>query len=341
MYRPGVIRDCRGMTPHQTIALSPVMMAFAPAASGSDAVVPDWIHLLPVAADGAIRTDDSRGPYRAASLQSIIAASFAGADRLIIDKEHATDKLAPQGFPAPARGWIVAMEAREDGIWGQVEWTGEGRRLLADRAYRGISPVLVHDAKKVVHAIPRASLVNRPNLKGLVALNSADQENPMDKIAEALGLQAGASADDIIAAIGRKGAAGSETAMQASLQQAQGAVTALQTQVAGLTAALNAREEADRRARAEAFIDRAIADKRPGLNANTRDYFVSLHMADPQKTEAAILTIQPIGPTGMTADPPAAQTGGITSLNASDLEAARVLGIPAEKFLEARKKEKN
>ena len=324
------------MTQHLTAHLSPVLMAAA-------ADAPEWVHLLPVGANGMIQTDDARGPYRVADLSEIVAASMATADRLPIDQDHANDLAAPKGLPAPARGWIVAMETRADGIWGKVEWTGEGRALVADRAYRGISPVLLHDKAKVVRAIARASLVNRPNLKGLVALNSATQETEMDQIAEALGLKAGASVEDILAAI----AAMKDTpddderpdpALQASLQAANAAVAALRADVARLTTSLNARDEADKRGRAEAFIDRAIAEKRAGLNAGTRDYFVSLHMTDPAGTEAAIGQMPQLGHTGMSTLPPAA-VGGEISLNAADLDAARLLGIPVKQMLAARKKE--
>ncbi len=89
--------------------------------------VPEWVHLLPA---GVVRTVDGRGPYHCTSLQSV--ADLLGGKRLPIDENHATDKGGKAlGMPAPARGWIVALEARDDGLWGQVEWTGEGRKLMA------------------------------------------------------------------------------------------------------------------------------------------------------------------------------------------------------------------
>ncbi|MGY6517055.1 phage protease, partial [Vibrio parahaemolyticus] len=75
------------------------------------------------------------------------------------------------GLSAPARGWIVALQARRDGIWGKVEWTPEGRKLVP--GYRGISPVIRHDKQSGrIDAILRASLTNTPNLSGLVTLHS-------------------------------------------------------------------------------------------------------------------------------------------------------------------------
>lgn len=326
------------MTLHQHTPLSPVLMA---SASGLEAAAgaPEWIYLLPTA-QGAISTDDARGPYLVEDAEAIIAESFAQTDRLPIDQDHATDLAAPKGMPAPARGWIVEMQARADGIWGRVEWTREGAALVSDRAYRAISPVILHDKAKKVFALLRASLVNRPNLKGLVALNSPQEEQPMDKIAEALGLKAGAGEGEILAAIAKmKKSGGEEPAMQASLQAAQDAVADLTKQVGDLTTALQAREEADKRGRAEAFVDAAIAAKRAGINDKTRDRYVSLHMSNPDVAEAIISGLPQLGPTGMTAEPPAALKDGEIALNASDLEAARILGVAPEKFLEARKKE--
>lgn len=48
-----------------------------------------------------------------------IRASMA-AGKLPVDECHATDKAAPDGRQAPARGWIVQMEVRADGLWGRV-----------------------------------------------------------------------------------------------------------------------------------------------------------------------------------------------------------------------------
>lgn len=130
---------------------------------------PEWVHLLPA---GEIATVDGRGPYRVPSAAGLVAASLAGNARLPLDENHATDLAAPLGQPAPARGWITSLQARGDGIWGRVDWTEAGRALVTDRAYRHISPVISHTSDGTVTAVLRASLVNRPNLRGLAALHS-------------------------------------------------------------------------------------------------------------------------------------------------------------------------
>ncbi|MDO9639683.1 MAG: phage protease [Pseudotabrizicola sp.] len=317
------------MTPRTHTSLSPVLMASDPASQAA----PEWIHLLPTA-NGPIQTDDNRGPYHVEDADAIIAASFADTDRLPIDQNHSTDLAAPKGLPSPASGWIVDMQARADGIWGRVEWTREGAAMVADRAYRAISPVVLHDKAKTIFAVLRASLVNRPNFKGLTALNSPQEETTMDNIAEALGLKAGASEEDILAAIAssknKKPEGGA--AMQASLQAANDAVTALQATVTEQATQINALTEGSARREAEAFVDQAIADKRAGLNASTRAHYVSMHMADATMAKTTIESLPKLGPSGMGGTPPAVLKEGEISLNASQVEAAKLLGIPTKDY---------
>lgn len=176
--------------------------------------VPDWVHLVPA---GTFSGRDGRGPY-VLDAQAVLGELHPG-DKLAIDENHAIDKAAPEGRPSPARGWIVALEQRADGIWGRVEWTGTGRQLMADHAYRGISPALrVEKETGRVVGIARASLVNDPNLL-LTSLHNRSAD-PMDmaKLREALGLSADASETAILAAIGKN---------RADLSTHQAQVTAL------------------------------------------------------------------------------------------------------------------
>lgn len=157
--------------------------------------VPDWVHLLPA---GEVRTIDGRGPYRAGDFATLMSASIPAGHKLPLDENHATDLAAPRGGPAPARGWIVELEERADGVWGRVEWTGEGRRIMEDKQYRGVSPVIAHRADGTITAIRRASLTNTPNLTGLVTLHSQQPGPTMNaddmEIIRKLGLDANAYA---------------------------------------------------------------------------------------------------------------------------------------------------
>lgn len=132
----------------------------------------EWVHLLPARTFQGV---DGRGPYHADP--AAIAAASMGRPRgkvpLLIDFVHQTHLNAAAGQAAPAAGWIVELEAREDGAWGRVEWTPGGRKALAHREYRFISPVFTHDKGGTVIRLLGASLVNNPNLDQLPALNSA------------------------------------------------------------------------------------------------------------------------------------------------------------------------
>lgn len=340
-----------------------------PAADAAGAA-PEWIHLLPAPADGLIRTADARGPYKMGDAAQVIAASFARTDRIEVDLNHATYLAAPRGERSDAYGWIVEMQAREDGVWGRVEWTDEGQRLVAGKAYRGISPVIVHDAAKTVLAIANASLVNRPNLRGLTALNQEGAMPLKDKLAEKLGLGADASEDDVFAAAAAKldakgatatalqsqlseigetfgldaGAAAADivTAAKAAKATADGgsqSVVALQAEVDGLKAQIDGFGKDKARAAAEAFIDGAIREGRSGVPAAKRDEYVALHMENPVLVERLVGDMPKVAAGRVIATtPPAA--GGEIALNAEQLDAARLLGIPAADYAATLKAER-
>jgi hypothetical protein len=161
-----------------------------------------WIHLLPA---GTFRGRDGRGPYTAANAGAIINASreFAGKRQIPIDYDHASDLAAKNGSPAPAAGWINALQSRADGVWGRVQWTPRAAEQLAQRKYRYLSPVFSHDAAGNVSRLLRASLTNNPNLDQLTALASMETM-PMDKLAElrkTLGLADDADLDAINAKV--------------------------------------------------------------------------------------------------------------------------------------------
>jgi phage I-like protein len=133
--------------------------------------IPSWVQLLP--AGPRFSGVDGRGPYLVSDMAALGHESMVAANgRLPIDENHATDLAAPRGQAAPARGWIVELAARADGLFGRVEWSDAGRQLLADHAYRWLSPVFAHRPDGTITHVLRAALVNNPNLHGMLALNS-------------------------------------------------------------------------------------------------------------------------------------------------------------------------
>lgn len=55
-----------------------------------------------------------------------------------IDYEHQT----LQDVQAPAAGWIKNIVLRNDGIYGDVDWTDRAADYLKNREYRYLSPVI-------------------------------------------------------------------------------------------------------------------------------------------------------------------------------------------------------
>ncbi|WP_227272156.1 phage protease [Roseobacter weihaiensis] len=98
----------------------------------------------------------------------------------------------------PGAGRIKELKAKPDGIWGHVEWTATARDLIDQKAYRYLSPVMMHRIgdTEVLH-LKGAGLVHHPNLS-LAAL--ASQKDTMDdtcpfmhRITKRLGFADGAS----------------------------------------------------------------------------------------------------------------------------------------------------
>lgn len=314
---------------------------------------PDWIHLLPAGA-GGIKTRNGLGPYSVEDPAEVIRASLANERGMPIDENHATDLAAPKGGPAPARGWIVELEARADGIWGRIDWTEAGRALLSDRAYRGISPVITHTKEGRIVQILRASLTNTPNLMGLTPVLNQETSMTMARLAEKLGLAAEATEDAILAAIGKLqdpqtvlqseitalgtafGVTGDTAAIltgvkaKAAGQPAE--ITALQSQLTAVTTQLNTVIDQGKREKAETFVDGAIRAGRVGVKPS-RDRFITMHMENAANAEAVINGLPILGGAITPATPPVDAQGTQTALNSEQVAVADQLGIPHDAFL--------
>jgi len=175
-------------------------------AEGSDSA--SWIMLLPL---GRFSGRDGRGPYDAGDkvhLDGVVKATLqrAGATEIVVDYDHQTmfGAVPGVGGRAPAAGWIKEFEIRDDGLWGRVEWTEAAAQAIRAGEYRYISPVYLHTQAGKVTRLISAALTNVPNLDLAAVAARADlttQEEPMDKIALALGLAQGAGEDAILTAI--------------------------------------------------------------------------------------------------------------------------------------------
>lgn len=325
--------------------------------AATEGKAPEWIHLLPA---GEIRTHDGRGPYTVKDADAVIAASLQSDRGMVLDENHSTDLAAPKGEPAPARGWIVALEKRHDGIWGKVEWNATGLQLMAEKAYRHISPVIEHTKAGVIVAIARASLINKPNLRGLTALQMETDMDFLAKLRAALKLDESTSEDAVLAAVTSLHADSTsvETALQAQLaplakaaglaEDADAAtvatkvtalaaagggdatVTALQAELATVTTRLNTLTQSTARDKATAFVDAAIAAKRVGVSP-LRDHYISMHMRDPARVEKEIGAMPILGSTHTAIVPPV-KANGKGQLSPEQRLAISLMGIDEEAY---------
>jgi phage I-like protein len=330
-----------------------MLIASRHSALPEDATPPEWVQLVPA---GVFKGQDGRGPYRLANPAAVIRASMEGGAKLPIDENHATDAAMKSGQPSPARGWIVELQTRADGIWGRVEWTPSGVQLMTERAYRGISPVFEHDKHGVVLRVLRAALTNTPNLTQLASLNSSNQGTQMDPIAlrKALGLPDTADEAAILAAVTANATAVSAHAAQlAAIATAAGApagadaatlVTALQTQRAAAVSPETvvtlqtqlATLQADRaREKAVAFVDGAIRAGKP-INP-VRDTYIAQHIANPTQTEALINALPSIHAGGVEVALHDAQDGD-PGLTAVERQTCAKMGLDPKKFAEQKKR---
>lgn len=313
--------------------------------------VPQWLRLFPK--DEAMLED--RGQHLSyASATEVIAASFAAPGRIHIDLEHSS-LPGRKGGDTRAYGYVTAMEERDDGIWGEIDWTAAGAELMKDRAYWGVSPVLAHDKAGNIKRIVSVALTNGPALRQLTALNT-DTENGMDflkLVAEMLGQPPEASQEDVMAALKKKldGGSAEEQVAMTALTQAGAAlgltgdvkpakivseIEALKAwsgsadeTVAALTEQVAALTEKGKRRDAEAAIDKAIREKRVGV-VPKRELFIAMHMDNPARTEEILSCMHQVEDPDFTGELPG---GGdeISALTAEEIADKAVVYQAARK----------
>ncbi len=333
---------------HNTI--STLIIALQSATAGA----PEWMHVIPA---GRFTGVDGRGPYFLNDAAAVVANFASEGRKLPIDENHSTDLAGKKGFAAPARGWIVDLQSREDGIWAKVEWTPEGLSLMQGKAYGYVSPVLQHPPKPPynIARLLRVALTNDPNLT-LTSLHSNSQENSMDIVAlrKALGLPETADETAVLAAItASHSASTSQAALMSRVAQAVGVdatadgealVTALNAKLKPVTTveaenselkaqvtSLNSRVETlvttHAMEKATTTIDAAIAAGKvvPAL----RDHMIARHSKNPTEVETELKLAPSINAGGLgNRQPPV--TG--ETATEEELKVASMMGVDPEAF---------
>lgn len=299
----------------------------------ADAKAPDWVQLTP--AGPRILGRDGR--WWMMSDPEAVAARFDPTKEPQIDIEHSSQMQAPQGLPAPAVGWIKAIEVRDGALWGRVEWTSVGAELVADGAYRYLSPVFTYDfTSGEIGQIVCAGLTNNPNLE-MAALNSAEEEtDTMDKaVLDALGLPAAATAAEAVAAITTLKADRTVALNAAQTPDPEKWVPKADHQLAlnritTFEAADKTRAEKD----AETAVDAAIAEGK--IAPASRDYHLATCRAEGGLDRfKGFISTQPViaPPSGLDKKTPGTVPG---KLSDEELAVCRQMGMTAEDFTAAK-----
>lgn len=313
--------------------------------AAADAAPPDWVQLMP--AGGDVAGVDGRR-WKVESAEAVVAAFNAGGRTLPVDIEHASEHKAPKGEPAPAVGWIEAMEVRGGEIWGRVSWNAAGEEAIRTRAYRYLSPVfLFSKGDRVVRRLVSAGLTNIPNFN-MTALNRASEQEETDMslaaIRAALNLGEDAGETAIVTAINTMKSE-YETALNAAR-----AAPDLERFVPKATyeAAVNRADAAEcelrkvQDAAAEQEIETAVNAAIEGkkIAPADRDFYVAACRAEgglDRFRDWAKTTPQIAAPSGLDGKQP---KGGGAGLSEDERAACRALGVSEAEFIRARAAEK-
>ena len=199
------------LTPHDAVSaadasglVTHALSARLPDAAGG---APDWVTLFPTVG----RVETRGGRVYQVDPQTLIAAFRADGLELPVDVNHSTDLAAWTGARADAIGWITDLRVEGVALQARVEWLAEGRELLAARKYKYGSPSFsaspaADGAPRVAERLRAWALVTAPALARQPALAhltppTAPKDAPMKTIAETLGLAAGATEADCLAAL--------------------------------------------------------------------------------------------------------------------------------------------
>uniref|UniRef100_A0A7C1NYP6 Mu-like prophage I protein n=1 Tax=Agrobacterium albertimagni TaxID=147266 RepID=A0A7C1NYP6_9HYPH len=322
----------------------------------ADATAPEWLHMLPA---GQFSGMDGRGPYLAPDLEALIAIFNSEGRKLPVDENHAIDLAAKAGNPAPARGWIVELQAREDGLWGRVEWTEEGQRLVVGKAYGYLSPVFLHTPQKPyrIGKVLRVALTNDPNLNFLTALHQREESEMLEQLRKALGLPETATEADVLAAVASAHQAQQETATHAALVgkiveavglpsgtsgdalvtalQSRGKVTPTEAENAELRSSVTSLQSQLTTLISNHARDRAVVVVEDAVKAGKivpalKEHMIARHMKDPTEVEKEISLLPSINSGGLGGRKvPEAEGGGLTD---EDRQVAAMMGVDETTF---------
>ncbi len=135
----------------------------------------------------------------------------SGGVDMMVDYNHQQLRAAKNGQPAPAAGWITALEKLDDGLYAKIRWTPKAAEMIANKEYRYTSPTFFLTDDGRVAQLYNLALTNKPATVNCPALVAAElqpiltnREVTMDeKLCKLLSLEASATPTDAEARIAK------------------------------------------------------------------------------------------------------------------------------------------
>lgn len=341
------------------------LAALATASLPEDGQETVWLKIMPA---GAFTGRDGRGPFTTgdrASMQAIVdrTLAYVAGTEVMVDYDHqsAFGVQPGVGGTAKAAGWFKAFEVRDDGIYGQVQWTAAAAQAIRNLEYRYLSPLFSTFKDGRVGRIDNVALVNQPalDLEAVAAAASRftqkkdNEVTLLEKLAQALGLDpVAASEETVVTTVTAFVADRKSIASAAGLDEGASTddvLTAMKAAPAGdvdtskfvpmsmfteVRDELTALKTSGATKAATDAVDQAIADgKLPPANRDWAMKAATRDLADFQAFVAAqpVLTARQLTP--------AAIVEGEPVLTESDLVAMKATGVSREAFIAARKLE--
>jgi phage I-like protein len=130
---------------------------------------------LQIFPEGFFRANDGRPKdadgyaLNESNAAALIAIFNAKKTDIVIDYEHQSLYTKENGKPAPAAGWIKALEWRPGkGLFARCEWTPAAKAAIQAKEYRYISPTFTYRPQTgEIKRIFSVALTNTPALEGM------------------------------------------------------------------------------------------------------------------------------------------------------------------------------
>ena len=161
-----------GLTPPEDMALAQCSYSVAALSAQPDGRV--LLQVTPAQdftpADG--RTMDVPAWRMNSTIAARVIAAFSSEQPAVIDYEHQTLNKEKNGQPAPAAGWIHALQWIDGkGLYALAELTEKAKEQIKAGEYRYFSPVIQYSAKTgEVTRLLMGALTNNPAIHGMAAI---------------------------------------------------------------------------------------------------------------------------------------------------------------------------